>query len=99
MKKRYLSIIALAFVFGIATVFTSCGNGDEEAQKEAEAVEDVFEEALSDVDSTTNAVVDSAAAVVDSVATDVTEKAADAVEGAKDAVVEGAKDAVEKVTK
>ena len=33
MKRRYLSIIALAFVFGIATIFTSC-KSEEEAEQE-----------------------------------------------------------------
>lgn len=83
MKRRYLSIIALALVLGIATVFTSC-KSDEEAQadadKAAKEIENLFNDALNEVDSAATAVVDSAATVVDSVATDAVEEVKDATE-------------------
>jgi len=62
MKKRYFSIIALAFVFGIATLFTSC-KSEEEAAADAEAtaaeIENLFNDALNEVEAAVDtAVVD-----------------------------------------
>jgi tartrate dehydratase alpha subunit/fumarate hydratase class I-like protein len=77
MKKRYLSIIALAFVFGIATVFTSCGSDEQDAKDAAAEIENALnqamEEAVETVDSTTQEAVDA----VDSTATEANDNAAE----------------------
>ena len=60
MKRRYLSIIALAFVFGIATIFTSC-KSEEDAQKDAEAAVAEMFEGLQDAVEEMDAVLDEVA--------------------------------------
>jgi len=87
MKRRYLSIIALAFVFGIATIFTSC-KSEEEANAEAEAaaaeIENLFNNAMDDLE-------EEVASAVDTVNTTL-EEASEAVEDATEAVEDAAEE-------
>lgn len=75
MKRRYLSIIALAFLFGIATVFTSCGN-DEQDAKDANAA--------TEMENTLNKAMDEAVETVDTTVKDAVETVDSTVQKAKD---------------
>lgn len=66
MKRRYLSIIALAFLFGIATVFTSCGNDDQDAKDAAAEIENTLNEAMDEAVETVDTTVQDAVETVDS---------------------------------
>lgn len=66
MKRRYLSIIALAFLFGIATVFTSCGNDEQDAKDAAAEIENTLNKAVDETVETVDTTVQNAAETVDS---------------------------------
>ena len=66
MKRRYLSIIALAFVFGIATVFTSCGSDEQDAKDAAAEIENAFNEAMDEAVETVDSTTQEAVEAVDS---------------------------------
>jgi len=83
MKRRYLSIIALAFVFGIATVFTSCGSDEQDAKDAAAEIENALNEAM-----------DEAVETVDSTVQDAADEATDAVEEKVEDATEAVEDAV-----
>ncbi len=82
MKRRYLSIIALAFVFGIATVFTSCGNDEQDAKDAASEIENALNETMDEAVETVDSTVQDAVETVDSTIQDAKDQASDAVEDA-----------------
>ena len=67
MKRRYLSIIALAFVFGIATVFTSCGSDEQDANDAAAEIENAVNEAMDEAVETVETVDSTAQEAVETV--------------------------------
>ncbi len=82
MKRRYLSIIALAFVFGIATVFTSCGNDEQDAKDAAAEIENALNEAMDEAVETVDSTVQEATETVDSTVQEAKDDASEAVEDA-----------------
>ena len=82
MKRRYLSIIALAFVFGIATVFTSCGNDEQDAKDAAAEIENALNEAIDEAVETVDSTTQDAVEAVDSTMEEAKEDAVEAVEDA-----------------
>jgi len=77
MKRRYLSIIALAFVFGIATVFTSCGSDEQDANDAAAEIENAVNEAMDEAVETIDSTVQEAVETVDSTMEEATEEVVD----------------------
>ncbi|MCD6555766.1 MAG: hypothetical protein J7K64_01110 [Bacteroidales bacterium] len=74
MKRRYLSIIALAFVFGIATVFTSCGSDEQDAKDAADEIENALNEAIDETVETVDSTTQDAVEAVDSTMEEATEE-------------------------
>jgi hypothetical protein len=76
MKKRYLSVIAFAFFFGIASIFVSCKSEKQAEQDAQDAMNEMMqglEEAVENIDTATvNTTIDQA-----------TEKVEDAVKDDK----------------
>lgn len=79
MKRRYLSIIALALVFGFAVIFSSCKSEDDAEEAATEMLEGL-EDAVNELDEALEEVVEEADTTI--------EEAVEAVEDAVEEAVE-----------
>lgn len=88
MKRRYLSIIALALVFGFAVIFSSCKSEDEAKADAEAAVEEMFE-GLEDAVEEMDEALDEAVEEADSTIEEAVEEAEGTVEEAVEENTEG----------